>query len=145
MGDLSWLKSIQSNTLCSGFFTKTLSWGFWQFFPTGTYAGIGIVCRVWKCNEKYHEKKNWVLFFKLFYLSYPGWLILKLPSIDIYITLPLLLAIIITLNFISLPIWHPIVPFHILNPWFFNALIRRKSGKIGYKVGIWLLDTQYML
>ena len=38
------------------FFTKTLSWGFWQFFSTGTYAGIGIMCRVWKCNEKYHKK-----------------------------------------------------------------------------------------
>ena len=25
-------------------FTETLSWGFWQFFPTGTYAGIGTKC-----------------------------------------------------------------------------------------------------
>ena len=33
MGDLSWLKGTQSNTLCSGFFTKALSWGLWQFFP----------------------------------------------------------------------------------------------------------------
>ena len=24
---------------------------------TGTNAGIGIVCRVWKCYEKCHEKK----------------------------------------------------------------------------------------
>ena len=33
----------QSNTLCSGFYQNTLK-GFWQFFPTGTYANIGTTC-----------------------------------------------------------------------------------------------------
>ena len=37
---------------------KTLSWGFWKPFPTGTYAIIDNVCRVLKCYEKYHEKKK---------------------------------------------------------------------------------------
>ena len=44
MGDLSGLKGTQSNTLCSGFVDKTLSWGFWKLFPTGTYAIIGTMC-----------------------------------------------------------------------------------------------------
>ena len=27
-------------------------------FSTGTYAGIGIVCQVWKCYEKYQQEKK---------------------------------------------------------------------------------------
>ena len=44
MGDLSGLKCTQSNTLCSGFVNKTLSWMFWKLFPTGTYVIIGTTC-----------------------------------------------------------------------------------------------------
>ena len=39
---------------------KTLSWGFWKLFTTGTYAIIGTTSQVWKCYEKYH-KKNFFL------------------------------------------------------------------------------------
>ena len=42
-------------------FTKTLSWGLWQFFPTGTYAGIGTTCvefeNVMKSATKKKKKK----------------------------------------------------------------------------------------
>ena len=31
-------------------------WGLWHFFPL-VPAGIGIVCGVCKCYEKYHKKK----------------------------------------------------------------------------------------
>ena len=44
MGELSGLQGTQSNTLCSGFVSKILSWGFLAFFPTGTYAVIGTNC-----------------------------------------------------------------------------------------------------
>ena len=40
------------------FIEKTLSWGFWQFFSTGTYAIIGTTCvESETCYENYHEKK----------------------------------------------------------------------------------------
>ena len=32
--------------------------GVLAIFSTGTYAGIGMVCRVWKCYEKCHKKKT---------------------------------------------------------------------------------------
>ena len=41
--------------LCSGFYQKPLM-GVLAIFSTGTYAGIGMVCRVWKCYEKCHKK-----------------------------------------------------------------------------------------
>ena len=31
--------------------------GVMIIFPLGTFAGIGIVCQVWKCYEKCHKKK----------------------------------------------------------------------------------------
>ena len=47
------------------FFTKNPSWGFWQFFFTGTYEGLGTMCVKSETRyEKYHEKKkknNWDL------------------------------------------------------------------------------------
>ena len=63
MGDLSGLKGTQSNTLCSGFVDKTLSWGFWKLFPTGTYAIIGTTCvefeNVMKNTTKKKKKKKY--------------------------------------------------------------------------------------
>ena len=49
--------SIQSNTLCSGFYQNPLMWVL-AIFSTGTYAIIGTT-RVESetFNEKYHEKK----------------------------------------------------------------------------------------
>ena len=44
MGELSGLQGTHSNTLCSGFVDKTLSWGFWKLFSTVTYAIIGTNC-----------------------------------------------------------------------------------------------------
>ena len=44
MGELSGLQGTHSNTLCSGFVDKTLSWGFGKLFSTGTYAIIGTNC-----------------------------------------------------------------------------------------------------
>ena len=37
-------KTIRSNTLCSGFLLKPSHGGFGNFFPTGTFAGIGTMC-----------------------------------------------------------------------------------------------------
>ena len=37
--------------------------GVLAIFSIDTYARIGIVCRVSKCYENYHEKKNYVTFF----------------------------------------------------------------------------------
>ena len=44
------------------FCQRSSHWGFWQFFSTGTYVRMGIMCRVWKCYEKYQEKKSFVRF-----------------------------------------------------------------------------------
>ena len=60
MGDLSGLKGTQSNTLCSGFVDKTLSWGFWKLFPTGTYAIIGTTCVEFENVMKSTTKKKCV-------------------------------------------------------------------------------------
>ena len=39
-------------------FTESLSWGFRQFFPTGTYAGIGTMCVEFENVMKSATKKN---------------------------------------------------------------------------------------
>ena len=57
MGELSGLKGTQSNTLCSGFVSKILSWGFLAFFPTGTYAVIGTNCVEFENVMKSAQKK----------------------------------------------------------------------------------------
>ena len=46
------------NNLCSGFVDKTLSWGFWKLFPTGTYAIIGTTCVEFENVMKSTTKKN---------------------------------------------------------------------------------------
>ena len=38
------LKKISDQILSAVVLTETLSWGFQQFFPTGTYIGIGTTC-----------------------------------------------------------------------------------------------------
>ena len=59
---LAYYLGTQSNTLCSGFVDKTLSWGFWKLFPTGAYAIIGITCvefeNVMKSTMKKKKKKH---------------------------------------------------------------------------------------
>ena len=58
MGELYGLKGTQSNTLCSGFVDKTLSWGFWKLFSTGTYAIIVTTCVKSENVMKSTMKKN---------------------------------------------------------------------------------------
>ena len=51
-------KSIQSNTLCIGFYQNPLM-GDLAIFSTGTYAIIGTTCvKSETCYEKYHENKK---------------------------------------------------------------------------------------
>ena len=64
MGELSGLKGTQSNTLCSGFVSKILSWGFLAFFPTGTYAVIGTNCVEFENVMK--SAQNFFILFKAF-------------------------------------------------------------------------------
>ena len=47
MGDLSWGKGTQSNTLCSGFYHNPLK-GFWHFSHWYLCKNRYRVCRVWK-------------------------------------------------------------------------------------------------
>ena len=44
--------------LCSGFLLKPSHGGFGNFFPLVPMQEKYNVCRVWKCYEKSHEKKN---------------------------------------------------------------------------------------
>ena len=54
-GALYGLKGTQSNTLCSGFFGKTLSWGFWTiFFHWFLYRNKYKCVDYETCYEKYH-------------------------------------------------------------------------------------------
>ena len=43
------------------FFAKTPSRGFWQFCPTGTYAGIGTTCVEFEGVMKSTKKKKYSL------------------------------------------------------------------------------------
>ena len=56
------IEVTKAKILCSGFVDKTLSWGFWKLFPTGTYAIIGTTCvkfeNVMKSTTKKKEKKK---------------------------------------------------------------------------------------
>ena len=57
MGDFSWLKSIRSNTLCSGFYWNPFMgasavFSHW-YLCRNRYKG----CGVWKCYKKCHIKK----------------------------------------------------------------------------------------
>ena len=49
---------LDGSALCSGFVSKSLSWGSLAFFSTGTYAGIGTKCVESEIfYEKYEKKK----------------------------------------------------------------------------------------
>ena len=57
-GDLSWLNSIHSNTLCIVFYQNSLM-GVLAIFSTGTFAIIGTMCvESETCFGKYQEKKS---------------------------------------------------------------------------------------
>ena len=58
-GELSWPKGTQSKTIFSGFFAKTFSEGFWTFFPTGNYSGIGTMCIEFENVMKSATEKKW--------------------------------------------------------------------------------------
>ena len=59
MGDLSRLKGTQSNSLCSGFGTKNLSWGvFDSFFHWYLCRNRYKMCWVWKYCENYIQKNT---------------------------------------------------------------------------------------
>ena len=52
---------LVSKFLCSGFVDKTLSWGFWKLFPTGTYAIIGTTCVEFENVMKSTTKKKYFI------------------------------------------------------------------------------------
>ena len=49
---------LSNKILSAVVFTETLSWGFWQFFPTVTYAGIGTKCVEFENVMKSATKKK---------------------------------------------------------------------------------------
>ena len=62
-------------------FTETLSWGFRQFFPTGTYAGIGTTFVEFENVMKSATKKKMnVCVAYLFRLSHQLWQTLPLEN-----------------------------------------------------------------
>ena len=50
---------MNRQSLCSGFVDKTLSWGFWKLFRTGTYAIIGTTCVEFENVMKSTTKKGY--------------------------------------------------------------------------------------
>ena len=62
-------------SLCSGFIDKTLSWGFWKLFSTGTYASIGTTCVEFENVMKITTKKI-IITFLTWICSFPHHIVL---------------------------------------------------------------------
>ena len=59
--------------------------GVLAIFSTGTYGGIGMVCRVWKCSEKCHKKKKMLVLLRRTSFWPPSMVYISVQMLQIFI------------------------------------------------------------